>query len=88
MALAYVSWGSVLDGYSYSYHPGEGTDSIQAKDNTIISNEDDVSMPDYSINDGVSSVTPEMEEMPSIQGETCFGAVSKVNSNDTPTNVT
>ena len=79
MALAYVSWGSVLDGDSYSYHPGEGMDSIQAKDNTIISNEDDVSMLDYSINDEVSSVTPGVEEMPSSQEETCFGAVSKTN---------
>ena len=36
-------------------------------------------MVDYSINDGVSSVTPEVEEMLSSQEETCFGAVSKIN---------
>ena len=33
-------------------------------------------MLDYSINDEVSSVTLEVEEMRSGQGETCFGAVS------------
>ena len=70
--------GSVLDRYSYKYQRGEGTDSILAEDKTTISNEDDLSMLDYSINDRVSSVTPEREEeeMLSSQEEICFGAVS------------
>ena len=46
-------------------------------DNTTISSEDDVSMVDYSINDEVSNVTPEVEEMQGSQEEICFGAVSK-----------
>ena len=49
-------------------------------------------MLDQSSNNGVSSVTPEVEEMLSSQEQTCFGAVSKtnqrkVNGKDTSTNV-